>query len=433
MQAKAATPTIHALDCIFPLINDPYHFISKQCQRKKTDIVKGRLLLEDCYFITGPDAAKLFYNKELFTRDNALPCPVKNVLFGKGAIQGIEGKAHRHRKAMWLSVAKPPNFDDLRELSEEQWELSAKAWMKEERVRLYPAVKQLLTRVICDWASVPLADNDIARRADDLSSMYEGVSKIGPGHFRARLGRYHSERWIVDVVERVRSGKLSVPEDSPCYVIATHKDLNGELLPANDAAAEILSLLRPTVAVAVFITFAAHALHENPGCREHLRQENNNDYLEWFVQEVRRYYPFFPGLLARTLKEVSWQGVTMAKGSRVMLDIVGNNHDARAWKQPNTFDPHHFKHWDESPYNFIPQGGGSHETNHRCAGEWLTIELIKQATNFLVKRLDYRVPPQDLTIDDKSMPALPKSHLLINNIRWQPQAATPEKEAAIFV
>ena len=54
---------------------------------------------------------------------------------------------------------------------------------------------------------------------------------------------------------------------------------------------------------------------------------------------------------------------------------------------------------DGCPFNFVPQGGGDHLVNHRCPGEWITIEFMKVAAEFLARRVAYVVPEQDLRLD----------------------------------
>lgn len=56
---------------------------------------------------------------------------------------------------------------------------------------------------------------------------------------------------------------------------------------------ELINLLRPIIAISIFITFTALALYEHEDSKEKLGQGNERD-LEMFVQEVRRYYPFAP-------------------------------------------------------------------------------------------------------------------------------------------
>ena len=51
------------------------------------------------------------------------------------------------------------------------------------------------------------------------------------------------------------------------------------------------------------MTFAALALHEHPECRERLRADADGEDLGWFVQEVRRFYPFFPLVGGRALAD----------------------------------------------------------------------------------------------------------------------------------
>lgn len=61
-------------------------------------------------------------------------------------------------------------------------------------------------------------------------------------------------------------------------------------------------------------------------------------------------------------------------------------------------------------------GGGDHETGHRCAGEWLTIELTKRAVRLLTGAMTYEVPPQDLRIDLSRMPAIPRSRFVVRRV-----------------
>lgn len=178
------------------------------------------------------------------------------------------------------------------------------------------------------------------------------------------------------------------------------------------AAVELLNLLRPTVAVSVYVVFVAHALQARPSCRERLAA-GEPGYDERFVHEVRRYYPFFPAVAARVRQDFAWQGYRFPAGTRVLLDLYGTNHDPRTWDAPEAFAPDRFLGWDGSAFNFIPQGGGDHLTNHRCAGEWIAIALMKQAAHLLAARLDYEVPEQDLRVDDKRLPALPRSRFVM--------------------
>jgi fatty-acid peroxygenase len=187
------------------------------------------------------------------------------------------------------------------------------------------------------------------------------------------------------------------------------------VLPSKIAAVEVLNILRPTVAVSVYIVFLAHALHQHPRYRDALRR-GDSIQTEAFVQEVRRFYPFFPATTALVRREFDWNGLHFPADVRVLLDLHGINHDARVWDAPEEFRPERFLHWDGDAFTFVPQGGGDHQQNHRCPGEWATIEIMKAALDFLVNGIRYEVPPQDLTLDDRRLPALPRSRFLITKV-----------------
>jgi fatty-acid peroxygenase len=68
-------------------------------------------------------------------------------------------------------------------------------------------------------------------------------------------------------------------------------------------------------------------------------------------------------------------------------------------------------------FNFIPQGGGDYSNGHRCAGEWITVELVKTAVRLLTTNMRYKVPKQNLRIGLSRMPAIPESRFVIKTVR----------------
>jgi fatty-acid peroxygenase len=199
------------------------------------------------------------------------------------------------------------------------------------------------------------------------------------------------------------------------HTLAFHRDINGELLHPQVVAAELLNILRPTVAVAVSLVFGAHTLHQHPDLRQKI--ENDTDDYTWlFVQEVRRFYSFFPMAAARVRRDFQWKGYQFHEGTQVLLDLYGTNHDSRTWNDPEQFLPERFREWDGNPYSFIPQGGGNPYLSHRCPGEEIAVELMKQAVRFLVETITYAVPEQNLQIDYGRLPAMPPDGFVITNV-----------------
>lgn len=133
---------------------------------------------------------------------------------------------------------------------------------------------------------------------------------------------------------------------------------SGELLDSAVAAVELLNVLRPTVAVARYVTFAALALHEHPQAARQVRDGGAAE-LEQFVQEVRRLYPFFTFVGGRFTTPFVWRGHRFDEGQWVLLDLYGTNRDARAWGAPEQFRPERFRHWQGDPFTLIRRAGES--------------------------------------------------------------------------
>jgi len=402
-------------DSSLALLRQGYLFIDNGCRATGSDIFETRLLLRRTICMRGAEAARVFYDNERFARRGAMPSPVRRTLLGTGGVQGLDGEAHRARKAAFMSLMTESRLRDLAALTGDRWQASIRKWAAMPRVALFEEVQELLCRAVCAWSGVPLGDAEAARRARDLGAMIDGAGSIGLRHLRGRRARKRGERWIAALVQAVRRGSLRVPADGSLHVFATHVEAGGRHLDAHTAAVEILNVLRPTVAIARFVVFSALALHRHPACR--VRVADDARYAGWFIQEVRRFYPFFPMVAARVRRGFEWRGYRFPEGRRVMLDLYGTNRLPALWSQPDAFRPERFRDWSGSPFDFIPQGGGNHYLHHRCAGEWLTIELMRVALDALTRRMTYRVPAQDLAVDLSRMPTLPGSRFVIENVR----------------
>ena len=140
-------------------------------------------------------------------------------------------------------------------------------------------------------------------------------------------------------------------------------------------------------------------------------------YEEWFVQEIRRFYPFFPAAVGKVARTFVWKGYRLRRGNRVLLDLYGTHHDERLWPSPQEFRPERFAANEPGLFNFIPQGGGRHAQTHRCPDEWITVALMKQAVRLMCDSITYDVPPQDLEIPMQEMPPVPRSKFVIKNVQ----------------
>lgn len=411
-----AFPRDDHFDMTLPLLRDPYRLIARRCRELGSDLFEARLMLRRTICMTGPEAARLFYDPDRFIRQDAMPIRVRRTLLGEGGVQGLDGGAHRNRKEMFLGLMTPEGVERLVAIAREEWERQARRWVSEPHVVLFDASQEILTRAVCRWAGVPLADEEAAGRARLLAALFDHAGRVGPKHWQARLARKRADSWMARFIEDVRAGRIHPLEDSAAAAIAHHRDADGQLMAPRVAAVELLNLLRPTVAVAVYVAFVVHALSHHPESGERLRTDEDG-FADRFVQEVRRVYPFFPAVVARVAQDFEWRGFHFPRHRRVMLDLYGSNLDPRSWDEPGRFRPDRFRTWTGDPFALMPQGGGDHRLGHRCPGEWITIGLMKLASEMLGRRLRYRLPDQDIELDWSRLPALPRSRVVLADVR----------------
>lgn len=363
-----------------------YPYLLGLRRRWHTGTVEVRLFGRRTTVLSGPEGVQLFYNEALMRRHGAIPRPLVRTLFGAGAVHGLDDEEHKHRKATFVRLLTPGAAGEIAAVADEVWR-GRSHFCTTDPVRVFDQAVDVHCAAVCRWAGVP-ADAVDRRLGRDLMAIVDGFGSLGPRWLRARRARRRADKWARRLIARVRGGHRKVEPGTALDVIAGATTPDGTLLRARVAGVELINILRPTVAVAYFVAFTAHALREHPELRERLDAAPDEVY-EAFANEVRRYYPFVPMLAARVRRSVTFQGRELQRGRRVLLDVYGTLHDAELWDAPERFDMERFRDGSVPDY-YVPQGGGDVATGHRCPGERVAIELIKVAARCMVAR-----PPED--------------------------------------
>lgn len=416
MKTRNKIPCDRSFESSPMLFCEGYHFIQNRCKRYGTNIFQTRMLGQNVICMSGEEAGKLFYNEKYFIRKGAVPKMIQKTLFGLNGVQGLDGVEHKQRKLMFMSIMTPKNMELLKNITKNQWDAFAKNWEEKNNIILFDEVQELMTKIACEWAGVPLKSGEQKKRAKDLGKLVDGFGSIGIRHCQGRCARLCTEAWIRQVIKDIRTNRILPRKDSAAYIIAWHYDLKQVLLDAQIAAVELINIIRPITAIATYITFGALAMHEHPLYFRKL-QSGDETYAKYFVQEVRRFYPFAPFVGARVRRNFKWNKYVFRKGTLVLYDLYGTNHDPKLYKKPELFYPERFLEKAENMFHFVPQGGGNPNTGHRCAGEMVTIQIMKDSLLYLATKLEYKVPKQNLSFNLKRIPTLPQSRFIIRNVK----------------
>jgi fatty-acid peroxygenase len=353
--------------------------------------------------VRGERGARLLYDTGLVRRRKAVPAALAGLLFGRGAVHGLDGRQHAERKALMMRVLDPDRVDEL--VSEvgvaldkaiETWKQSGEVVMFDELVRTYGAA-------MLSWAGTGLSGPEADRTSHELARIVDGFGGAGRAYPRAWQARRSTNVLLRSVIGDARTGGTDPPVGSPVRLLAESS------LPLERAAVELGNVLRPTVAVAWLGAFAALALSENHSWAPRLASDGAAR--EAFAHEVRRFFPFVPALAGRLTGDYVGPGARLRRGDRVVLDVPGTNYDPRTFDRPELFAPERFLEQMPGPFAFVPQGGGHPETGHRCPGERAAMGLLTETPRVLSGvELTTR---SDVHVDARRIPTLPTDGLVV--------------------
>ena len=395
-----------------------YTLLSEWRQKADAPVVKGKAFNKEIIAMYGTDAAKKFYDPKNFKREGAMPEVVLNTLFGQDGVQTLDGEEHHHRKNIFMDLMTPERMDEYHKILDEKMTEAFEA--EQGTFELFGLARKVLFKAITEWAVINL-DNLTDEEINDLSK-YQitmiSTSFTSPvDHVKGVSDRKKSEEWAQELIKEARENPVPGKEDVALYAFAEATDLEGELLPVEVAAVELLNIIRPTLALTVWAALMGHALFS----REDIYNELKGDFdrlQDSFIQELRRYYPFFPMLPAISLREVEVDGYIIPEDSWVVLDIYGTDHDPRHIENPETFKVDRYVENArnisyEEEYAMIAQGGGDFRSMHRCAGEWITLHTLRVLSDHLVNKFDFTIPDQDFEIPLDQFPTYPQDGVLL--------------------
>ncbi|ARF16696.1 cytochrome P450 [Sporosarcina ureae] len=400
------------------LINKGYNLLGELREEVGAPVVKAEFLTKEITVIYGEEAARKFYDPENFKREGAMPKPVLKTLFGEGGVQTLDGDEHHHRKSYFMDLMSPDRMEEYHELLAKN--VSKELDKQHGEFELFDLANRVLFNSISEWCGINLEQFDsktLEKLARNQISMISGAVTSPVDHIKGITDRNESEKWAEDLIKEAREHPVPGKEHLALYTFAHATDLDGELLPVEVAAVELLNIIRPTVALTVWVALMGHALFAKRGIYEELQSDFDN-LQDSFIQELRRYYPFFPMLPAIAVSDVEVDGYLIPKDSWVVLDLYGSNHDKRTIDSPEQFDSKRFvgKAKDisyEEEYEMIAQGGGKFREMHRCAGEWITLHSLRVFSDHLVNQYEFTVPEQDWTIPMNQFPTYPTSKVLL--------------------
>lgn len=296
-------------DLAADLLRHGYHAIP-DARRRAGDppVCPVKLLGDDAVVVSGPASVRRFYDPRLIRRSGAVPQPLATLLFGRGAVHGLDGEEHQHRKGQFLGLLDDAAASTLEDLVHHHLGTAIRE-RNGETVSVFHLLSEVYARAVLAWAGISVRHPDkVGRR---LAGIVDGFGISGPSYATAWAARLWANRWARGLIREARSA--TTQPTTPVETIATWRDPEGELLPVPVAAVELLNVLRPAVAVAYLGTFAVQTLDDEPALRPMLAEDPARRHA--FTQEVRRIFPFVPALAGSRASTVTGTARSSRRGS----------------------------------------------------------------------------------------------------------------------
>lgn len=408
----SAIPRRPGIDGALPFLQDSYRFVSRTADRLGTDAFSTTLLGAPVVCLRGAEAAALFAgagsgassSPPALTDVESVPASVGRLILRRLRL----GRAALPDPAADLSDLLIGSAEDrLAGIAREEFADTVLQWRGEGLVTLRDELPALLGRTALRWAGVPSDRWQIVERADEMRSLMRPATLVRREPRGVLASRRSVDGWARSLVSDARSARFRVVPASPLAAIADAGD------PDSAAAERLLALIRPILAVSVFIEFAFLGLAGSPQLRTAFRHGDHSE-LDGFVTEVRRRTPFLPAVIGRAAADLPWRGATIPAGRNVVLDVFGTNHDPRLWPDPLLLDPARYREGRGDATAIVAQGADAFGAGAASLGESATQGIVAAAIRGLSGTRWSAVGSQDRRVRYSQVPARVASGLVLN-------------------
>lgn len=395
-------------------------------------VFKTRLFGNDFVVFSGHEAFHRFATDTRIERGDADPITAEAMF--RNSLALIDGIEHHTRKALMLRgigyrsaiEAYMPRMQRLIEDVVETWATGGQPRTILPDLQLFSArlTGELYTGDLSDAAA-----HEVNDAAADVRGAFMALPVPLPwtAYGRAQKGRNRLEKIVDDAIAR----HVAAPGE--------YDDITSRMITAAQEADIPVETLRGDIRHLIFasqggyfvpFTLVTMILGQHPEIRERARAEvraiapdgdvtmdqvERMPYLESISKELRRYFAMNSAtFFGRVKEEIEVGGYRIPAGWAAAGGIHVNMRNPDVFPDPDTFDPDRFEPARESalpPGSYVPHGDGQ-ATHHRCPGENIVTVAVAQYLTVLLRRLEWTIPDQDLTLTNELFP-LPTSGLSV--------------------
>jgi len=408
-----------------PFMKDMFGFIRTRTQRHGP-VFRSNILGTPTAFISGPEVCDRWLDENQVQREGSFPAPVQQLFGGAGVLPMLDGQAHRTRKQLVMAGFSREALASYLPGLSRTIESYLTRWARQGELAVTPELKLLAIEGICGNVLGLGPGPEMSRLVEDYGRVIRGFTGLPipvPGtRFHAALqARDRVLAALAAQVQRHQDAGGASPPDGLTRMLAARAP-DGTALTPQQAALELHHVVLAGAIIFAELAALLLELHRHPEVADRLRAEVTSvapsgevtvaqlrqmPYLEQVVMEVKRTCPNVPVSFGKARAPITLGGFTIPAGWNVMM-AVGEHNMNRIFTEPAKFDPDRFSsaraEHKKSPHAFAPQGAGSVEGGHKCAGYDYSTLFMDLFAILLVRAYRWQVPSQDLSLDGSLIP-----------------------------
>ena len=423
-----------------PLIGDSLAFLGdpagflKEHTDKLGRIFRINIFFEDVVCFIGPEAFKLFLDEKYFTRAQASPPHIAEILH-PNAVPFLEDGAFKRRKELLMEIFKESALDGYARILDQVMQRYASNWEQRKSFAWVPELTAMAMSVAGSLFIGADPAKDDKTIADAFQTAFGGMLTLPINLPFTPYGKALKARDFLrgKIAEALQAHQAKPMDDAMAQAMAA-RSKDGEKLSDEEICIETFHFFGAYVPVIGGLAFLMMCLGQNRDVLDKLRTEvreklpsgpvtlarlRDLPYLDRVCKESRRVQPVLPiTFFAKVKEECSFDGVRVPKGMKAVGCISPTLQDAAVYESPAKFDPDRWVNAGPPQQSaWVPHGGGQHLTAHRCAGEQLANLMLKTFAVLMLRSYDWTFPPQDFSPTKGQLFATPKGGLQVKLTR----------------
>lgn len=370
----------------------------------------------------GPEANQCVLREQADAFSNAQGWEFFIGRFFKRGIMLLDFEEHRHHRGIMQAAFKKAVLVQYLKRMNPAIARGIEGWQSHRQLSVLKAIKQLTL----DLATDVFMGEKLGKEADRVNTAFIDCVRAGTAMVRFPVpgGRWKKGldgRRVLEAFFRARiAQKRANPGDDLFSRLCQAEDELGRRFSDDDVINHMIFLMmaaHDTSTITLCSMF--YQLAKHPDWQDRLRHESlmlGKDFLDhedlekletmdWVMKESLRLIAPVHGIPRKTVRDVSFNGMTIPKGTFITISPMLTHHLQEWWQQPESFDPlrfskEHMEH-KKHPYQFIPFGGGA----HMCIGLHFAEMQIKAILHQVL--LTYRWSIKDdyeMKVDFTSLP-----------------------------